>query len=205
MIGFVGRFVRDKGIEELVEATRRLQASRDDVSLLLVGDFEEGDPVSDDVRVTLAALPRVVHVGFVKDPAAYYRVMDVFALPTHREGFPNVPLEAAAAGRPVVASDATGARDAVVDGETGLLFPVGDVGALTQALARVLDDQPLAARFGAAGAARVRRDFASERIWTELDAIYTELWDAHQRGEPRAPARTNFRGRPDRPLSARPR
>jgi len=114
-------------------------------------------------------------VGYVSDPSGYYHVMDVFALPTYREGFPTVALEAAAAGKAVVTTRATGAVDAVVDGVTGLTVPVGDAPALAEALAEVLGDRALAARMGEAARDRAERDFRQDRLWAELADLYRVL------------------------------
>ncbi|QLG11518.1 sugar transferase [Deinococcus sp. D7000] len=174
-IGFVGRFVRDKGIAELMNAFAQLYTNNPKVRLLLLGDYEEGDPVSSEIRHIISTHPGVIQAGFVPDTAPYYHLMDVLALPTYREGFPGVPLEAAAAGKPVVSSDATGAVDAVIHEETGLTVPVGDTQALTAALNRLLNDQTLARRLGRQGRERVLRDFQSQAIWEALDQLYQEL------------------------------
>ncbi|QFP75894.1 sugar transferase [Deinococcus sp. AJ005] len=175
VIGFVGRFVKDKGIAELLQAFGRLHEANPRTRLLLVGDYEQGDPVAADVRHTIETHPGIVRAGFVPDTAPYYQLMDVLALPTYREGFPTAPLEAAAAAKPVVATNATGAVDAVVDGVTGFTVPVGDTGALADALRRLLEDKALARQFGQAGQERVLRDFQSQRIWEALDELYQEL------------------------------
>ena len=174
-VGFVGRFVNDKGIAELLGAFEQLYAVNSRLRLLLLGDYEEGDPVPAELRQTIETHPGVVRAGFVSDPAPYYQLMDVLALPTHREGFPTVPLEAAAAGKPVVASNATGAVDAVIDGVTGFTVPVGDTQALTNALQRLLDDKALAVQFGRAGQERVLREFQPQHIWEALDGLYQTL------------------------------
>jgi len=96
-------------------------------------------------------------------------------LPSHREGLPTVVLEAQAAGKPVVAARATGIVDAVVDGETGLLFPVGDAAALTKAAARLLSDHALARKLGRAGHERASREYQPERIREALRQEYLEL------------------------------
>ena len=93
---------------------------------------------------------RVRLTGLVHDMPAHYRAMDVLALPTYREGFPNTPLEAAAMGIPVVATRVVGCVDAVVDGETGTLVPPRDASSLARALAAYLDSPDLGRRHGQA-------------------------------------------------------
>ena len=117
VIGFVGRLTKDKGISELVDAYLELRRRIPELRLLLVGEMEEGEPLPAATRRCLESEQGVLRTGFVEDPADYYHVMDVFAIPTYREGFGNVALEANAAGKPVVAFRATGAADAVVDAE----------------------------------------------------------------------------------------
>ncbi len=175
VIGFVGRLTKDKGIPELVEAFRALRRRFPDLRVLLLGRFDDTDPVPETIREFLLSDPGMVMTGYVDDPAPYYQVMDLLALPTYREGFPTVTLEAAAAGKPVVTTQATGAVDSVDDGVTGLLVPVGEAQALTEALGRLLADPELARRMGRAGEERVRREFARAQIWQELAALYRGL------------------------------
>jgi glycosyltransferase involved in cell wall biosynthesis len=175
VVGFVGRFTRDKGIAELVEAFGLLRAERPALRLLLVGSPEPGDPVAPDVLAHIDADPAIQTPGFLPDTAASYALMRVLAFPSHREGFPNVPLEAAAAGLPVVAARATGSVDAVVDGATGALVPLGDAAGLARALGRYLDDPALAAAHGRAGQARARDDFRPDAVWDSLDTLYRRL------------------------------
>ncbi len=175
VIGFVGRFVRDKGIPELVAAFQALCLHRPDARLLLIGQYESGDPVPEATRRALEDDPHIVNLGYQPDPAPYYHVMDLLVLPSYREGFPTVVLEAAAAARPVVATCATGCTDAVVDGATGLLVPVGDSAALAEALRALVDDPAQARRLGRAGRDRVCRDFGQPQVWEHLAGFYREL------------------------------
>jgi glycosyltransferase involved in cell wall biosynthesis len=175
VIGFVGRFTKDKGIVDLVDAFDRIRATMPDVRLLLVGDFESGDPVPETAAHRIRTDPAIVPTGFVADAAPYYGLMNVLAFPSYREGFPNAPLEAAAAARPVVGFRATGTVDAILEGVTGALVPLGDVPALSDALQRYVLDSELSKRHGLAGRERVQRDFRPQQIWEHLVQEYARL------------------------------
>jgi lipopolysaccharide/colanic/teichoic acid biosynthesis glycosyltransferase/glycosyltransferase involved in cell wall biosynthesis len=175
VLGFVGRFVKDKGIRQLVESFQRLRVAYPSLRLLLVGDFEQGDPVEPEVRRYIESEGAIVRPGFVSDTAPYYGLIDVLALPTFREGFPGVPLEAQASGVPVVTTTATGAVDSIVDGVTGFLVPVGAVEALTNALGKLLADPTLRERMGKAGRAHMERDFRPEILWDAVVHLYRDL------------------------------
>ena len=186
--GFVGRLVRDKGVVELWEAWRALRERHPGMHLLLAGPFEDTDPVPDAVRRGLEADPRVHLAGMDWNTPPLYAAMDLLVLPTYREGFPNVPLEAAAMGLPVVATRVPGCVDAVDDGRTGTLVPARDAGALADAIGRYADDAALRRAHGGAGRARVQRDFRQEVVWEGIFAEYARLLAARGRGAPRAPA-----------------
>lgn len=175
VVGFVGRFTRDKGIAELIAAFRMLQKRFPEIRLLLLGDFEEGDPVSPELRQQIGSDPRIVRTGFLQHAAPYYHLMDTLVLPTHREGFPNVCLEAQAASVPVVTTAATGAVDSVVPGVTGFLVPIGNSTALAEAVGKLLADRELCTKMGSAGRDRVRRDFQPEVLWHLLEREYEAL------------------------------
>lgn len=153
----------------------------------MVGCFEGGDPLPVETRRRLEAHPNVIFTGAVQDTAPYYALADMVVLPSHREGFPTVVLEAQAAGKPVIGAAATGIVDSVVDGETGLLFSVGDVSALAEAIARLVTDKCLATRLGRAGQERVRRDFQQEQIWEALYWEYVGLMQGKQMPLPMTP------------------
>ncbi|HEX7624786.1 MAG TPA: glycosyltransferase family 4 protein [Anaeromyxobacteraceae bacterium] len=172
VIGFVGRVVRGKGVVELARAWGRLRETMPDLWLLLVGPLEDQDPIPAEVVAALRADPRVLMAGQDWDTPRWYRAMDVVALPTYREGFPVVPLEAAAMALPVVSTTVAGCVDAVVDGTTGTLVPPRDDGALEAALRAYLDDPGLRRRHGEAARERVLRDFDQPRLWSALHQAY---------------------------------
>jgi glycosyltransferase involved in cell wall biosynthesis len=151
VIGFVGRLTRDKGVPELVAAFDAILRAEPRARLLLVGWFDEAeDALSDSVRRQIESHPRICLTGLVNDAAPYYRAMDLMVLPTWREGFPNVVLEAAATGIAVVTTDATGSRDSVVHGVTGLLIPRGSAHAISEAVLKLLNNGALRCQMGQA-------------------------------------------------------
>ena len=172
---FVGRLTCDKGIAELIEAFLQLENRISNLRLLLVGSFEDGDPLPEDIRKRLETHDRVILAGPVNDTAPYYATADVLVLPSHREGLPTVVLEAHAAGKPVIGAAATGIVDLLVDGETGLLFPVGDVSSLANAIARLIEDKALARKLADAGRDQVKRKFRQELIWAALRREYLKV------------------------------
>jgi glycosyltransferase involved in cell wall biosynthesis len=176
VVGFVGRWTHDKGLLDLTEAFFGPVSERfPEARLLLVGKFESGDPVPEAVRHRLLTDERVVRPGFADDVAPLYALMDVLAFPSYREGFPNVPLEAAASAVPVAAYASTGTVDAVVDGETGILVPTGDREALAAAIVRYLEEPDLRQRHGTVGRRRAERDFRREVVWDAWRELYREL------------------------------
>jgi len=182
VIGYIGRFTRDKGVAELIAAFDRIRQRLSGVSLLLIGSVEAGDPLDAGVRARIAAGLGIRAIPFQSDIAPYYLVMDLFVLPTHREGFPNTVLEAQAAERPVVTTIATGAIDSVVDGKTGTLVPVGDSEALAKAIMTLLTDPAKARSMALAGRQRAEREFRQEIVWRELAKLYRQLLE--ERGLP---------------------
>lgn len=183
-IGFVGRLTRDKGIVELIEAFDAVQLRRPDARLLLVGDFEDGDPLPPLVCRRILSDPAILLTGFVDDATPFYADIDVVALPSYREGFPLVALEAAASARPIVAADCTGMRDAVADGKTGVIVPIGDSHALAEGLLQLFESPETAARMGQAARGRVLRQFQPDLIWAEKLELYLRLLESNPIGRP---------------------
>jgi glycosyltransferase involved in cell wall biosynthesis len=166
----VARLVAEKGYPELFQAMRDV-----DAELWVVGDRLASDHAG-SIAADIAAVERdpdlskrVRFLGYRADVPELLRAADVFVLPSHREGMPRSIIEAMLSGLPVVATDIRGAREEVVDGETGLIVPVNDPAALGRALARLAADADLRARCAAAGLARARR------LYVESDVISRQL------------------------------
>ena len=174
VIGFVGRLTQDKGVGELLEMFKSLEQELPDLQLLLVGGFEEGDPLSMQIRDEIWNNPRIHITGFVNDTAPYYSALDLLVFPSFREGMGIVPLEAAASGRPTAGFAATGTIDAVQNGQTGTLVSVGDVQGLTEAVRCYLLDPLLRARHGKQAQHRVETEFRREVIWDAHLDLYVE-------------------------------
>ena len=171
-IGFVGRLTADKGIADLVVVFEELQRLHPNLRLLIVGDFEDGDPVAPDVRDRIARNSAINCTGFDPAPWRHYRDMDLLLLPSYREGLPNVVLEAGVYSLPVVAYAATGSIDAVVDGKTGLLARVGDTAGMTSQVCRLIGDPSLTRQLGENSRERVVKHFAPELLWGRVIELY---------------------------------
>jgi len=181
VIGFVGRVVRDKGVQELCEAWSALRAEIPSARLLVIGPMEEQDPIPAEVVRSLREDPRVHWTGTREpcDVPRCYAAMDVLALPTYREGFGNVLLEAAAMELPVVATRITGCVDAVADGVTATLVPPRDAAALATALRAYLSDEGLRRAHGSAGRVRALRDFDPQAMYQATCREYESLARVH--------------------------
>lgn len=176
IVTFVGRILADKGVRELAQAIRGIQATRD-VACLLVGPLDDGNP-SVIPRAEVATWERdsiVRHLGERSDVADLLSISDVVVLPSYREGLPQVLLEASAMQRAIVATDVPGCRDVVRHEETGLLVPARASEALRRAIVTLLDRPSLREELGARARERAISVFAEERVIERTLAIYDEL------------------------------
>jgi len=172
VLGFVGRFSRDKGADSLL-ATRMLLSEKNiDHELLVVGSVE----AETDVLNKLNDFGRrIKHVGVVSDVELYYKLMDVLLLPTRREGFPNVVLEAAASGVPAVTTDATGAVDSVVNGVTGITVQLKSTKDFSEAVFALLCNPESIKSLGSSARARAVADFSEAAVLAEIMEFLEEL------------------------------
>lgn len=180
VVGIVGRFVREKGFYELLEAMGTVIKRYPEARLLIVGDVlpSDRDGIRDAFLERAEALGIRDHVilsGLVRDTAPWLALMDVFTLPSWREGMPISLLEAMAMGLPAVATNIRGCREEVVEGETGWLVPARDPDALAARLLDLLDNSPQAEAMGRRARARVLEVFDIERVVEHQLEIYRRL------------------------------
>jgi len=192
----VGRLNPRKGGEAALEAVSRLRREGADVTLTFAGSvfpgYEWFEMLLRQRCRTLGLEGAVTFAGFVSDTGPLYDRADVVVVPSTVESLGNVALEAAAWSRPVVASAVGGLMEAVVDGQTGILVPSGDIDALTSALRRLAHDRDLREALGRNGAERVRREFSPAQYASGIVAAVSAAADSSSRR--RTPARA-FLGR----------
>jgi glycosyltransferase involved in cell wall biosynthesis len=180
VIGITGRITEEKGFGELAAALSLLHADFPDAHLLVIGGqlSTERDAFQDRLIDFITERDLDAHVtftGFRNDVPALLGLLDVFVLPSYREGLPRSVLEAMAMELPVVATDIRGCREAVEHEVTGLIVPPKESAPLAAAIARIVSDRGLAARFGNAGRRRVENTFDERFVFARLEECYREL------------------------------
>lgn len=175
VIGFSGRLVKDKGIIELVEAFQLLQAKYTDVVLLLVGMLEERNALPEDTVEKIKRDPRIIYTGYVDNRQIenYYALMDIFVLPSYREGFPTSVLEASSMQLPVITTRVTGCVDAIIENETGI-YAENNVESLRQAIERLIQNKNMLKRLGENGRQFVIQNFGQHLVWDDIEKLYRE-------------------------------
>src|SRR5690606_10002050 len=146
---FVGRIVKDKGINELIGAFSKLKTQNS--KLLLVGNYErELDPLLPETEKIIKTNPNIISVGFQPDVRPYFAVSDCLVFPSYREGFPNVVMQAGAMALPSVVSDINGCNEIIHHQTNGLIVPKKDVDGLGRAMRRMMSDPSARKRMKAA-------------------------------------------------------
>lgn len=172
---FVGRVREDKGVNEMVSAFTSVAEQYPGWQLVIVGPEEPVGMIQPAVAEALKEHPRIHTIGLLDDPRVAYAAASFLVLPTYREGFPNVPLEAAAMGMAVVTTDAVGAVDSVLHEKTGLIVPVRQIEPLAEAMGRMMGNDAERKAMGQAGLAWVREAFDPKRIQDGMNQILDEL------------------------------
>ena len=176
VVGVVARLVWQKGFRELFAAAETLRERHPEVVFVVVGgsDPDKADAIPPAELSALEGRGQFVFAGERDHMEDVYPAFDLFVLPSYREGFPRSAMEAAASGLPVIATDIRGCRQAVSDGQTGLLVPVHDEARLAAAIEELLVDPELRHRMGAAGRRKAEAEFDDR-------AVVAKTMDAYER------------------------
>lgn len=179
---FVGRLLDDKGLRTLMRAHDILARRGQPVRLKIAGDPDPANPVSIPPQeiAEWGRRPGIEVLGHVADIREVWKAAHIAVLPSRREGLPKSLLEAAACGRPIVATDVPGCREIARQGINALLVPPDDAQALADAIGRLAGDAELRARFGAAGRRLVEAEFSAARIGDQIVALYDRLLDSRR-------------------------
>lgn len=187
VVGSVGRLVEEKGFRELFAAAETLTTRYPQLKFVVIGprETDQNDALNNDYMDDLQRRGVVRFVNWCDDVRPWYAAMDLFVLPSYREGIPRACMEAAAMTRPIVASDIRGCREVVIDGETGLLVPPRDVPQLVDAIERLYQDRNLAARMGERGRRHIVTNFDIKDVCRRLCEFYAELNSVEKFASPR--------------------
>lgn len=175
VIGFLGRLSKDKGIDILFDAFNMLVKEYPSLRLVLAGPIIEENPFSRHLLHQLYHDEKVMYLGKLYDVTPVYGIIAMLVLPSFREGFPNVLIEAAAMEVPVIASNIPGCKDAVQAGINGELFEMGNVAALTTVLKKLITNKALRQQYGRNGRKFVSDNFSNEEIWAGQLNLYKNM------------------------------
>ena len=181
VVGFVGRICREKGINELIQAFVDLSEKYPLLYLLLVGPHEDKKSEYDPQIISaLARQKRILSVGYQDSPEEYMSAMDLFVLPSYREGFGIVNIEASAMALPVISTDIPGPRDSIINGQTGILVPVQSINPLREAIETLYNKPILRKDMGWAGR-QWANNFEQKYLWQQILAHRQALFQGQIR------------------------
>ena len=169
VITFVGRIVKDKGINELIEAFVNLSKKYNNLKLLLVGDYEEHlNPIKKENKILIDSLDSIITVGFQNDIRDFLSITDLFVLPSYREGLPNSLIEAGSFGIPLLATNINGCNEIIDDGITGILVEKKSAKKLEEAIDKLLEDKELYNSIKLKVRDRIIEKYEQKYFWNEL-------------------------------------
>ena len=170
---FIGRIVGDKGINELIKAFTMLRSELHNVTLTLVGDFEERyDPVSAETKKRIIDDDSITLTGWQDDIRPYLDAADIFVFPSYREGFPNTLLQAGAMSLPCIVTDVNGCNEIIIDGENGLIVPPRDAVSLHAAMKRLATDAALRRSLSSRARQMIACRYDRQTLWAALLSYY---------------------------------
>ena len=177
---FIGRLVKDKGIEELIEAFTRLKKRHDNIKLLLVGPFEPDlDPISEETKKLIKENDGIIHTGFQHDIRPYLAISHALSFPSYREGFPNVPMQAACFNLPCIVSDINGCNEIIEHGENGLIIPVKNAEALYEAMLLLMENKSLYQHLKSNARKMIIDRYEQKKLWNLLLEEYANQLKKH--------------------------
>jgi glycosyltransferase involved in cell wall biosynthesis len=172
---FVGRIVGDKGINELVEAFEELQATHPLTRLLLVGTYEDSDPLTDTTIKRIENNSAIENAGWQQDIRPYLAASDIFVFPSYREGFPNVVMQAGAMGLPAIVTDINGSNEIIQEGVNGTIIKPRDKEQLKNAMKKLLVDKNLRENLAANARRLIAERYEQKKLWNTLKTLYRTL------------------------------
>ena len=173
---FVGRIVGDKGINELVEAFDRLSKEFSDVRLNLVGLYEKNlDPIRPSTLDIIRSNTRIIEYGQQRDVRPFYSASDIFVLPSYREGFPNVVMEAGAMGLPCIVTDISGCNEIIIPGRNGIIIPKQNVDALYNAMRQCIESPERVVAMSKEARPLIISRYRQQDVWEATLAMYNSL------------------------------
>lgn len=174
VVGYVGRIMPEKDLETWLRAAAVVANKYPDAHFVMVGEGRDGTTQRQlqSLAATLGIAQRVIFTGYRDSLLPAYASLDLFMLSSRREGLPNSILEAMAMGLPVVTTDVAGAKELVIDGETGFVLPQGDVHGLAQAAQALVENDNLRLRMGRAGRERIEREFSFTQRLRCIEELY---------------------------------
>lgn len=173
---FVGRLVRDKGINELIHVFIRLYQENTKIRLLLVGPFEKDlDPLLPEVEEQILHHPGINFVGWQPDVRSFLAASDAFVFPSYREGFPNVVMQAGAMGLASIVTDINGCNEIIVDGKNGVIIPSKDEEALYQAMKDFIAHPEKVKQMAANARPMIASRYEQRMIWEALLEEYRRI------------------------------
>lgn len=173
---FIGRLVKDKGIEELVNAFVSLQKNQPSIKLVLVGPFEpELDPISEEIIKIIENNSGIITVGFQQDVRPYLALSNVLTFPSYREGFPNVPMQAGCLNLPSIVTDINGCNEIIENGVNGLIIPVKNTESLRSSMELMLSNKPLYQKLQANARKMIVERYDQKYLWSLLLKEYQDL------------------------------
>lgn len=173
---FVGRLVRDKGINELIVAFLKLQSNSKKTKLLLVGPFESDlDPLNSETIKAIQESNTIIAVGLQSDVRPYLAISDALVFPSYREGFPNVVLQAGAMELPCIVTNINGCNEIIIEGQNGTIIPVKDELAIFNAMVKVSSDKDYYTVLERNARKMIISRYEQQMVWNALLAEYKSL------------------------------